>query len=88
MSACFEQIVIITPEFDHPSFPAFLAKPERGGPGLILITENLDITQEVEQEAIILSQEGYIVLVPDLSEISPDDQEEVVFAYGMVNHLE
>ncbi|CAG8517141.1 4140_t:CDS:2 [Acaulospora morrowiae] len=88
MSTHSEQITTVTPENDGPSFPAFLAKPKEGsGPGLILLTENLDISQEIEREAILFSQEGYVVLVPDLSTISLDGQDGNMYTSGIINHL-
>ncbi|CAG8607754.1 20087_t:CDS:2, partial [Dentiscutata erythropus] len=77
MSVRSETIKISTPEDDGPSssFLAFLLRPPQGsGPGLIFITENLNINQEIEKETITLSEEGYVVLVPDLSSFSSDDK--------------
>ncbi|GBC00121.1 hypothetical protein RclHR1_03750020 [Rhizophagus clarus] len=73
---------------DHPSFQSFQTIPQQGsGPGLIFISENYNITKEIEQEAIQLSEEGYVVHVPDLSNISPDDDKMILCMKSVITYL-
>ncbi|RIB07216.1 hypothetical protein C2G38_2215105 [Gigaspora rosea] len=89
MSTRSETIKISTPEGDQPSFfLAFLSRPPQGsGPGLIFITENLNINQEIEKEAIALSEEGYVVLVPDLSLFSSDNKYMIICIERAIHRL-
>jgi carboxymethylenebutenolidase len=85
------ETVTITGE--HSSFQCILTVPQQGsGPGLIFISENYNITKEIEQEAIQLSEEGYVVLVPDLSKISnnissDDDDKMILYIKSIITYL-
>ncbi|CAG8524969.1 273_t:CDS:2 [Paraglomus occultum] len=65
---------IATPFANLPVVPACLHSPAEPAPGLILLSEQLNISPSIEAEADELCQDGFTVLVPDLSEISGQDK--------------
>src|SRR4051812_29402274 len=53
---------------DGGSFAAYLANPAVGsGPGLVLCQDVLGVDDAMRQTADLFAEEGYVVVVPDLS---------------------
>ena len=65
---------LATPFANLPTVPACLYCPANPAPGLILLSEKLNITPLIQAEAEGLCEDGFAVLVPDLSEIHGQDR--------------
>ncbi|NJN58201.1 MAG: dienelactone hydrolase family protein [Leptolyngbyaceae cyanobacterium SL_5_9] len=59
------EVLISTPD---GQMPAFLVKPGKGDrhPAILLLMESFGLTSHIQQVAIRIAHEGYVVLTPDL----------------------
>ncbi|CAG8546834.1 9530_t:CDS:2 [Paraglomus brasilianum] len=65
---------LATPFANLPVVPACLQHPSNVGPGLILLSEKLNISPSIKAEADEFCEDGFVTLIPDLSEIHGQDR--------------
>lgn len=84
------QVIVSTPD---GQMPAFVCKPSMTVPqaGVVLLMEAFGLTQHIQDVAVQIAKEGYIVIAPDLYYREPNNKftyEEVEQARAMMFRLD